>query len=78
MADWKAANIPDLTGKTVLVTGANNGLGKASVQLMAAKGAQVVMAVRSISKGEFYIWRRILPCFFSSLAENGRKLLTFF
>ena len=52
MADWKAANIPDLTGKTVLVTGANNGLGKASVQLMAAKGAQVVMAVRSISKGE--------------------------
>jgi NAD(P)-dependent dehydrogenase (short-subunit alcohol dehydrogenase family) len=52
MADWKAANIPDLTGKIVLVTGANIGLGKASTQLMAAKGAQVVMAVRTVSKGE--------------------------
>ena len=52
MADWKAANIPDLTGKIVLVTGANNGLGKASTQLLAAKGAHVVMAVRTVTKGE--------------------------
>ena len=52
VTDWKATNIPNLTGKTVLVTGANNGLGKASTQLMAAKGAQVVMAVRTVSKGE--------------------------
>jgi NAD(P)-dependent dehydrogenase (short-subunit alcohol dehydrogenase family) len=51
MANWKAVDIPDLTGKTVVVTGASNGLGKASTQLMAAKGAQVVMAVRSLSKG---------------------------
>lgn len=52
MTDWKASSIPDLTGKIVLVTGANNGLGKASTQLMAANGAQVVMAVRSVNKGE--------------------------
>ncbi len=52
MTDWKATNIPDLTGKIALVTGANNGLGKASTQLMAAEGAQVVMAVRTVSKGE--------------------------
>ena len=44
--------MPDLTGKIVLVTGANSGLGKASTQLMAGKGAQVVMAVRSVNKGE--------------------------
>jgi NAD(P)-dependent dehydrogenase (short-subunit alcohol dehydrogenase family) len=52
MTDWKATNIPDLTGKIVLVTGASNGLGKASAQLMAAKGVRVVMAVRTVSKGE--------------------------
>jgi NAD(P)-dependent dehydrogenase (short-subunit alcohol dehydrogenase family) len=52
MTAWKAANIPDLTGKVVLITGANIGLGKASTQLMTAKGAQVVMAVRTVSKGE--------------------------
>ena len=52
MTAWKATDIPDLSGKIVLVTGANNGLGKAATQLMAAKGAQVVMAVRTVNKGE--------------------------
>lgn len=52
MTEWKARSIPDLTGQIVVVTGANNGLGKASTHLMAANGAHVVMAVRAVSKGE--------------------------
>lgn len=52
MTAWKASSIPNLSGKIALVTGANNGLGRASTQLLAGKGAHVVMAVRSVHKGE--------------------------
>lgn len=49
---WTIENIPDLTGKTVLVTGGNSGLGFESVKAFALKGAQVIMACRSVNKGE--------------------------
>jgi NAD(P)-dependent dehydrogenase (short-subunit alcohol dehydrogenase family) len=52
MSEWKSNNIPDLSGKMVIITGANNGLGEAATQLMAARGAHIVMAVRTVSKGE--------------------------
>lgn len=52
MSKWTQANIPDLTGKIILVTGANSGLGLECATTFAEKGATVVMAVRSIQKGE--------------------------
>lgn len=44
--------IPDQTGRRILVTGANSGLGKAAAARLAAAGAEIVMAVRSTAKGE--------------------------
>lgn len=52
MTTWTTANIPNLTGKTVLVTGANSGLGYEVTLALAAKGAHVVMACRNHDKGE--------------------------
>lgn len=47
---WTATDIPDQTGKTVVITGANSGLGLRSAEALAAKGAHVVMACRNASK----------------------------
>ncbi|WP_225726812.1 MULTISPECIES: SDR family oxidoreductase [unclassified Nocardia] len=44
--------IPDQTGKTIVVTGANSGLGKEAAARLAGAGAQVIMAVRTPAKGE--------------------------
>ncbi|MBF4160389.1 SDR family NAD(P)-dependent oxidoreductase [Nocardioides acrostichi] len=47
---WSTADIPDLTGRTAVVTGANGGLGLASTRALAAAGAHVVMAARNPQK----------------------------
>ena len=52
MSRWTAADMPDLHGKTALVTGANAGLGLATVQALAACRATVVMACRDRGKAE--------------------------
>jgi len=52
MSHWTEADIPDQTGRTVLVTGANSGLGLRTAQVLAAKGAHVIMACRSAERGE--------------------------
>lgn len=49
---WTQTDIPDLTDKVVIITGANSGLGLASTKAMAAKGATVVMACRNLRKAE--------------------------
>ncbi|MFD1588010.1 oxidoreductase [Halorientalis brevis] len=49
---WTAADLPDLTGKTVIVTGANSGLGFEATKQFAASGATVVVACRSTERGE--------------------------
>jgi NAD(P)-dependent dehydrogenase (short-subunit alcohol dehydrogenase family) len=49
---WTAADIPSLTGKTAIVTGATAGLGLVAATELAAHGAKVTMAVRDVSRGE--------------------------
>jgi protochlorophyllide reductase len=51
MTKWTAAEIPDQTGRTVLITGANAGLGLVSARTLAAKGAKVLLACRSRERG---------------------------
>ncbi len=44
---WTEADIPDQTGRTALVTGANSGLGLRTAEVLAARGAHVLLACRS-------------------------------
>ncbi|MGW6009523.1 SDR family oxidoreductase [Streptomyces sp. NPDC055210] len=44
--------VPDRTGTSAVVTGANSGTGKEAARRLAAAGARVVLAVRTVAKGE--------------------------
>ena len=52
MAHWTAADIPDQTGRTAVITGANTGLGYETARALASKGAHVALAVRNLDKGK--------------------------
>ena len=52
MPKWTTSDIPDQTGRTAVVTGANTGLGFHTAAALAAHGAHVVLAVRSLDKGK--------------------------
>ncbi|GAA1136105.1 SDR family NAD(P)-dependent oxidoreductase [Nesterenkonia lutea] len=47
---WTTADLPDLTGKTIVVTGATAGLGEVTTRELARVGAHVVIAVRNEQK----------------------------
>ena len=50
MTKWTAAQLPDLTGRTVLVTGAGSGLGLITARELGRVGAHVVLGVRDLPK----------------------------
>ena len=52
MTGWTAADMPSLEGDTVVVTGANSGLGFEATRAFARAGATVVLACRRVDRGE--------------------------
>jgi NAD(P)-dependent dehydrogenase (short-subunit alcohol dehydrogenase family) len=48
---WTAADLPAMTGRTVVVTGASSGLGLVTARELAAAGARVMLAVRDEGRG---------------------------
>jgi NAD(P)-dependent dehydrogenase (short-subunit alcohol dehydrogenase family) len=52
MSQWTAADLPSFSGRTVIVTGANSGLGLITARELARVGAKTILAVRNTTKGE--------------------------
>jgi NAD(P)-dependent dehydrogenase (short-subunit alcohol dehydrogenase family) len=52
MTDWTATDLPSFAGRTVIITGANSGLGAITARELARNGANIIMAVRNTNKGE--------------------------
>ncbi|MFI5307390.1 MAG: oxidoreductase [Polyangiales bacterium] len=79
MAGWTDAQLPDLGGKTALVTGANSGIGFGAARALAEHGALVVLGCRDPARGEAAMMRiasqlpaarlELLPLDLASLAS---------
>jgi NAD(P)-dependent dehydrogenase (short-subunit alcohol dehydrogenase family) len=52
MSEWTAADLPSFAGRTIIVTGANSGLGEITARELARVGAKVILAVRNTTKGD--------------------------
>jgi NAD(P)-dependent dehydrogenase (short-subunit alcohol dehydrogenase family) len=49
---WRLSDMPDQSGRVIVVTGANSGIGLEAAKALARKGARVVMACRNLAKAE--------------------------
>ena len=50
--NWSALNIPDLSGKRILITGATSGIGLAAAIELTRRNAHVIITARTLAKGE--------------------------
>ncbi len=48
---WNSKNIPDQSGRVVIVTGSSSGIGYEAAKVLAEKNAKVIIAVRNLDKG---------------------------
>ena len=49
---WTKENIPDITGKVIIVTGGNSGIGFEAAKEFARKGAKTILACRNLDKAK--------------------------
>ncbi len=52
MSKWTTNNIPDQSGRVVIITGSNSGIGFEAAKALAEKNAEVILAVRNQAKGD--------------------------
>lgn len=82
VSGWNISDIPDQSGRTIIVTGANSGLGAATTRALAQAGAHVIMACRDEVKaravadtiGERVQVRRLDLADLSSIREFARTI----
>ena len=51
-ADWGMNDLPDLSGRTAIVTGSTSGIGEVTARALAGRGATTTLAVRDVVRGE--------------------------
>jgi NAD(P)-dependent dehydrogenase (short-subunit alcohol dehydrogenase family) len=54
---WTAAQLPDLSGRAAVVTGANSGIGWQAAKALAMRGCRVLLACRDVDRGKLAVER---------------------